>query len=78
MALIPASVSEPFLYLLGVKNAIFCKFLDKLSALGIASEFSLRSRIDNFVPLVLFHEPASVQEITLTFPLRRNLGGTSA
>ena len=26
-ALIPASVSEPFLYLLGVKNAIFCKFL---------------------------------------------------
>ena len=27
MALKPRSESEPFLYLLGVKNAIFCKFL---------------------------------------------------
>ncbi len=27
MALIPTAVSEPFLYLFGVKNAIFCKFL---------------------------------------------------
>ena len=27
MALTPNSVSEPFLYLFGVKNAIFCKFL---------------------------------------------------
>ena len=26
MALIPASVSEPFLYLFGVKNAIFASF----------------------------------------------------
>ena len=46
------------LYLFGVKNAIFCKFLDKLSALRIASELSLRSLIDNFVPRVLFYEPA--------------------
>ena len=27
MALIPTAVSEPFLYLFEVKNAIFCKFL---------------------------------------------------
>ena len=26
MVLIPTAVSEPFLYLFGVKNAIFCKF----------------------------------------------------
>ena len=37
----------------GAKNAIFCKFLDKLSALRIAGELSLRSLIDNFVPRVL-------------------------
>ena len=95
MALIPASVSEPFLYLFGVKNAIFCKCLDKLSPLRIASELSLRSLIDNFVSRVLFYESTcarcvymwtstrllargfDIQEITLTFRLRRNLGGTS-
>ena len=38
MALTPTLVSEPFLYLFGVKNAIFCKFLDKLPAFRQASE----------------------------------------
>ena len=53
--------SEPFLYLFGVKNAILCKFLDKLPAFRQASELSFHSLIGNFVPRVLFHEPASAR-----------------
>ena len=61
MALTPTSVLELFLYLFEVKNAIFCKFLDKLPAFRQASELSFRSLIGNFVPRVLLHEPASAR-----------------
>ena len=50
MALIPTSVSKPFLYLFGRKMRFFASFCT--------------SGID-------------IQEITLTFRLQRNLGGTS-
>ena len=63
MALIPTSVSEPFLYLFGVKNAIFCKFLDKLSALRIASELA---RGFDFTNLLLLGKASEFTLLSLT------------
>ena len=56
----PFRNSASFLYLFGVKNAIFCKFLDKLSVLRIASELSLRSLIEILYLRFCFTNPLAL------------------